>query len=79
MEGYKPSCHRGSKQELQQALQAPAQLTVGERTAREMDRLQETMEEETSILLQMKTSPNMVCRHSENVATGADALKSQQS
>lgn len=69
MEECKPNCHRSSKQKLQQALQAPTQLTVGERTAREIDRLQETKEEETPILLQMKTSPNMVCRYSENVAT----------
>lgn len=46
---------------------------------RQIDRLQETMKEETSILLQMKTSPNIAGRYSENVATGADAVKSQQS
>lgn len=83
MEGCKPSFHSRTtcctKQELQEALQAPAQQTVGGTMVRQIDRLQETMKEETSILLQMKTCPNIAGSYSENVATGADAVKSQQS
>lgn len=62
MEGHKPSFHRTTicrtMQQLSWAQQAPAQLTAtaGERMVREIDREQETTEEEIAIVLQMKQS-----------------------
>lgn len=35
--------------------------TAGERMVRDIDSEQETMKEETAIILQMKTIPNMLC------------------
>lgn len=81
MEEHKPSFHRRAIcctiQELLWAQQTLTQLaaTIGERMVKEIDREQDTMEEETAIILQMKTIPNIVCWHTENVATGAEAAQ----